>query len=529
MRFLLTCVLLLASTAIHAASDFVLTVAPGPMPAGFRVIEQYDHSRVFLGSHDPVTGREIRGERDRPVQTLVWYPATGTGTGTGKAMRFGDYLELTGSELDFGRSREQVRAAADAFVLEEYVAESGPERARRALASPMRALRDAPAQPGKYPVVIYVPSISAPAAENADLCEYLASHGYIVLASPSVGPRSRAMPNDLEGAETGAADIAFLGAYARTLPYADTSRIAVAGYSWGGISNVLAAARDRRIKALVMLDGSVRYYPELVAAAQYVTPETVTAPMLYVAARPASIEDLARRGKPVSSFLDDMKHADVHKLTMYPMEHFAFSSTYLRFASDPRFNQYPREEVNRAYGWTATYVQRFLDAYLKDEAPARAFLAAAPAQHGIPAHAATMEARPSAGPAPSRERLAAELARQDFRNVQAAYAAVFGEGKEARLSETELNLWGYALLRSGKTGPALAIFRLATELYPASANSFDSLAEACERNGDRAAAIRHYRHALGLDPKWENARKRLEALGAGPVDGRAQAAPNKAS
>lgn len=516
MRLILTIALFCASIPSHAASGFEFPLAPGPIPVGFQIVHQYDFSRTFLGDHDPVTGRANTGERARPVQTLVWHPATQSG----KAMRFGDYLQLIGSELHFTRSTEEVRAAADAIALSEYISESGPQRARQALDGAMRARRDAPALNGKFPVVIYAPSISAPAAENADLCEYLASHGYIVIASPSVGPRSREMPSTLEGAETGAADIAFLVAYAHTLPHADASRIGVAGYSWGGLSNVLAAARDSRIKALVNLDGLVRYYPELIAAAKYATPEAMTTPMLYVAARPASIEDIAGRGKPASSALNDMKYADLYKLTMHPMQHFAFSSTYLRFASDGRFDQYSRAEVTRAYGWTVTYAKRFLDAYLKNDGEARAFLDLLPVKHGIAAHAATMEVRLAAKRA-SRERFAAELARQGFRHAHASYVSMYGQDKTARLSEAELNAWGYALLRTGDTQPAVEILRLATELYPTSANAFDSLAEACERGGDRAGAIQHYRQALRLDPNSDHARQRLEALEAATASGRA--------
>ena len=32
-------------------------------------------------------------------------------------------------------------------------------------------------------MAIYAPSFAAPAHENLDLCEYLASHGYVVIAS----------------------------------------------------------------------------------------------------------------------------------------------------------------------------------------------------------------------------------------------------------------------------------------------------------------------------------------------------------
>jgi dienelactone hydrolase len=478
-------------------------------------VHQYDHARAYKGEHDPFTGKAVQGERARPVQTLVWYPASGPG----KPMVFGDYLRLTGSEDDFARAEAQQRKVADTFIQSHYVVVSGPERAREALAGPMRAGRDAAPLGGRFPVVIYAPSISAPAAENADLCEYLASHGYVVIASPSLGPHGREMPNDLDGAETQAADIAFLIGYAHTLPQAAPGQLAVAGYSWGGIANVFAAAKDSRIKALVNLDGSVRYYPDLVAAAKYVTPQSVSVPMLYLAQRPQSLESIAERGKPPASFLNQMKYADLYKLTMVPMEHFAFSSTYLRFAADGMYNQYPRAEVERAFGWSADYVLRFLDAYLKNDARARALLAKPPAQNGIPAHAATMEARLAATQPPGRTTLAVELSRRGFEHAQEAYQAMRAQDAAFALKEGELNEWGYGLLRAGEAAQAVEIFRLATVLYPSSANTFDSLAEAYEQGGDKPNAILHYRRSLQLDPKNGNARQHLELLGAAPLSG----------
>jgi len=72
---------------------------------------------------------------------------------------------------------------------------------------PMLAIRDAVMARGRYPVVVYSFSYRALAHENADLCEYLASHGYIVIASPSTGPRGADMSDDVEGMEVQAADI----------------------------------------------------------------------------------------------------------------------------------------------------------------------------------------------------------------------------------------------------------------------------------------------------------------------------------
>jgi len=59
-----------------------------------------------------------------------------------------------------------------------------------------------------------------------------------------------------------------------------------------GLANVFAASRSSRIKALVSLDGSVRYYPQLIAASGSVTPANTAVPMLSIGARPPSMEQL---------------------------------------------------------------------------------------------------------------------------------------------------------------------------------------------------------------------------------------------
>jgi hypothetical protein len=62
---------------------------------------------------------------------------------------------------------------------------------------PLWAVREAKPAKGHYPILIYAPSDSSVSWENADLCEYLASHGYVVLAGPSVGVSTRDMTDDL--------------------------------------------------------------------------------------------------------------------------------------------------------------------------------------------------------------------------------------------------------------------------------------------------------------------------------------------
>jgi CubicO group peptidase (beta-lactamase class C family) len=64
------------------------------------------------------------------------------------------------------------------------------------------------------------------------------------------------------------------------------------------------------------------------------------------------------------------------------------------------------------------------------------------------------------------------------------------------VAESRLNALGYAVLSRNEFKGAIAIFRMNTQLYPDSANTYDSLAEAHMKAGDRKQAIALYRKAL---------------------------------
>lgn len=211
-------------------------------------------------------------------------------------------------------------------------------------------------------MLVYAPSFAAPADENLDLCEYLASQGYVVIASRSLGARSLVMTEDVEGVQAQAADIAFLVNHAHTLPQADLDKVAVVGFSWGGLSNVFAAARSSRIKALVSLDGSIRFHQKIWSAAGDVRPARTAVPMLSLGSASLTAEELEQKNRLVASYLNSMKYSDVYFGTLHPMKHVDFSSWDLRFRGDDGFGDYRRADVMEAYRTMALYVHRFLDA-----------------------------------------------------------------------------------------------------------------------------------------------------------------------
>jgi pimeloyl-ACP methyl ester carboxylesterase len=383
---------------VSQTSSFQFLQKPGPYPVGLKVVDQYDHSRAYPASSKSLSKSPV-GDDARPLQTLIWYPSLRS---TGKPMTVGDYTQLADTEVHFAAPNPEQNRWRSLLKTSSEI--------------PLWAVRDAKPAKGDYPVLIYAPSGSSVSWENADLCEYLASYGYLIVASPSMGASTRDMTDDLDGINAQASDISFLITGAKTLPDTDLSHVAVVSWSWGGASSLFAAARDPRIDALVSMDGSMRYYPGLVKMAGDVHPERMTIPLLFFTKEEANfLEDLdkyyddpaADRVGP--NVLNAWTHGDLLTVNMLGMAHSEFSSMFQRRESAQRFaeNQvadYGRDDANTSHAWVALYTLNFLNAYLKHDASARAFLEITPAENGVPKHFMGITFRPAQKVSPPKAR-----------------------------------------------------------------------------------------------------------------------------
>jgi pimeloyl-ACP methyl ester carboxylesterase len=347
------------------------------------VVEQYDRSRTFRSTSGP-PDVPVAAEGPRPLQTLVWYPAEES---VSPKMTIGDYAALVWTEISF--AKPVYNGKPQSFVA---------DFTRGTTALPTWAIRDAAMQTGRFPIVIYAPSLNAPATENVELCEYLASRGFVVIATPSMGATQRSMTADIPGANAEAQDISFLIDFAKGLPDAEVSSVAVIGYSWGGMAALFAAARDTRIDALVSLDGSFRYSPGTVQDAGDVHPDQMRIPLLVFSRAEETIEswDAMHQSKSqgglAPNVLNEWTHGDLLHIRLLGVSHIQFSSLYQR---SERFRKealqfspadYSLEEGAESYNWMALYTLEFLDAYLKRDLKAVGFLKHTPAENGVPKH-----------------------------------------------------------------------------------------------------------------------------------------------
>ena len=483
---------------------------PGPYSVGLKVEDQYDYSRTYRCSIDEL-GMPYQGERARPLQTLIWYPSEHSAA---QPMTVADYVDLWSTETSFGKKRVPARAR-------EWLSGMSPT-----LALQLWAVRDASVASGEFPAVIYAPSFSSPSWENADICEYIASHGYVVLASPSMGERTRNMTGDLAGINAQARDISFLVGYSQTLPNTLVSGVAVAGFSWGGISNLFAAARDNRIDALIALDGSLRFSPGLVRRAGDVDPQQMSIPLLSIAQGQWTPEERAllhdrypeHAGPDVLNAWTCGDLITVHMLGLSHMEH---SSMFQRNEDVwwSLFNVYKQKKADygRAdgivgYAWLARYALEFLNAYLKHSPTAMTFLRNTPAENGAPRHYMAVNYRAAAGPPATFEYFRAEVGRDGFDRAADVYTRFQKQSSDFKLDEEELHAWADELVDGNRLSEAIAIHKLNVQLNPDSCRAHTSLGVAYQSAGRTSSAIDTYKRALEKDSGDADARRRLMEL-----------------
>lgn len=347
----------------------------GKYSVGFKIINQYDYERRYNPENES-------GDNPRPVQTLIWYPAN-MGNNP-KYMLYEDYIYLDANIEKFVQITDKEKQKVKESLIRK---KAFPENLMRELPVKTKSIKNAKPVKGSFPIVIYSPSWNSSSWENSDLCEYLASHGYIVVSSPSFGKYKWKMTSDMDGLGAQADDIVFLVKSMKGYPNSDYSKIGIVGYSWGGFANIIAAQKLNNISAVLSIDGAISiFFNKFSALTPYISPSKMDIPYMFISLKPTTAEELIKLNRDTTfTFYKSLNKADSYLATLYKMEHVDFRGSYMKLETNySEMKENIKKEKLFSYELMCEYTLNFLNAYVKKENNSKNWLIETPLQKNIP-------------------------------------------------------------------------------------------------------------------------------------------------
>lgn len=365
-------------------------LAPGAYPVGFRATWTFDASRRYRTAFDD--GRTYGGAAGAPRPLLInlWYPATRGGPPTSRAA----YLQPPDAPAVQALASALAAYVRGVTASEAYGADEKDlspalrQRFAAYLARPLTAVRDAPPARGPFPVVIYNAGAGSSYGDNVELCEYLASHGYVVLGSAFLDPDGDALaPSE------GWTDYDAMLAWARQLPFADPARAGGVGHSLGAQQMLKYAGHGgQRLRTFVLLDTTMDYHG-VVEPVHAMIPE-VLAQRTQITGTLLAVSDF----HAVFAALDLLDRADRTYVTVRALGHDEYLGHGVERATLPDAPAARGPRVRAAYRAVMAAVLAFLDRELRGDADRLAALAAQPIS-GVAPHLEHV-ARGVTGPPP---------------------------------------------------------------------------------------------------------------------------------
>lgn len=210
---------------------------PGRYSVGLHVITSFDKTRS-----DP------QDRRGRPVEITLWYPAFERYASS--RLTFADYFKMANKEK---ATRQELAKSisADAEAVDQA-------RLDRILNAQMLACRDLRSARGRYPLVLWSARHATMASQSV-MCEYLASHGYVVAfarykGSPLPLPyEAKSYQEKSATLDAQVCDMEVALAELQRLSYVRSDLVSVISWSYAGESATQFQMRNKAVRLVIGL------------------------------------------------------------------------------------------------------------------------------------------------------------------------------------------------------------------------------------------------------------------------------------
>jgi hypothetical protein len=463
---------------------------PGAYAVGFKTVEKYDYSRVFRPKYD-YFGTPLEGERARPIQICIWYPAI-VKIKTAP-MVYGEYSFPYPENTDFFDIITRVQDRERNYLFGLF----NPNRGLPLdlMSVNMTAVKDATPADGRFPLIIYCSDLQGSYSENAILCEYLAGQGYVVAATHSLGTRD-ANPVTTQGdLETLLSDKEFILAAMRDIPFVDKDKLGVMGMGFGGLESLLLAMRNPDIDAMVSLRGIFIYSAnfDFVRQCPYYGIVNLHAPALQMYPSEADNLDL--------SLFESLRFSSRYSAKLQKLQNRDFSDYILLSSMVPGIKVENLADKKAGYQAICRYTAEFFNAYLKKDANSLKFFEKSPTENGIASGCMEIKYLAQNDLPPNEDQLLAIIREKGAKTA----AEIYDKFKAANpdhlfFREGPCNALGYQYLQRNQIEDAVILFKMNTEAYPRSCNVWDSYADGLTAQGDSAGVRKALTKALEVMP-----------------------------
>jgi tetratricopeptide (TPR) repeat protein len=304
------------------------------------------------------------------------------------------------------------------------------------------------------------------------------------------------------GLEAEARDMEFLIAQAHSLMGADLKRLAVMGWSWGGLAALLVQMRNPNVDAVLSLDGAIATHEDKIRTTAFYFPQRVRVPVMLMSTsgNAPSFESFAKKIKYSERFVLDFKDVTHSDFSSY-----GFVARSLSSSLDEA-----DQKKKKAYELICRYTLAFLDEFLKDDTSTKEFLRNAGAEKEL----LSISYEPSLPLPPTQDEFFALIRDKGVDPAYKVFQEVKNRDPDYQMFEAfEMTVLADRLYKAGREEDAIRAAKLRVEAYPNDYLSYEWVANLYYKEKAWKDALQYYTTAYEMAlklPQTEQLKNELE-------------------